>query len=84
MEEGLGSGDIVVDGDPAPPQKRGIAAPTFQPMSVVAKRSPISATAELLSFLLLFGRIAVYYVDAFPIFYRWSSVVCRSVYLSRS
>jgi len=30
---GLGLGDIVLDGDPAPP-KRGIA-PTFQPMSVV-------------------------------------------------
>jgi len=32
---------------PAPPQ-RDTTAPTFRPMSIVAKRSPISATAELL------------------------------------
>jgi len=42
--------DIVLDGDPAPPRKGawGTAAPTFRPMSIVAKRSPISAAAELL------------------------------------
>jgi len=44
---GLGPGDSVLDGDPAPTE-RGTAAATFRPMSVVAKRSPISATAELL------------------------------------
>jgi len=49
-EVGLGPGDIVLDGDPAPyPRKRGTAAPTFWPMSIVAKQSPSSATAELLS-----------------------------------
>jgi len=48
-EVGLGSGYVVLDGDPAPlPMERGTAAPTFQPMSIVAKRLPISATAELL------------------------------------
>jgi len=36
--------DIVLDGDPAPPTEIGTVAATFQPMSVVAKRSPISAT----------------------------------------
>jgi len=36
IEIGLGSDDIVFDGDPAPP-KRG-TAPTFQPKNVVAKR----------------------------------------------
>jgi len=41
-EVGLGPGDIVLDGSPAPP--------TFRPMSIVAKWSLISATAELLSF----------------------------------
>jgi len=48
-EVGLGTGHIVLDGDPAP-QKMGIAAPsqTFRHMSIVAKRSPISAAAELL------------------------------------
>ena len=44
-------GTDVLDGDP-PPAKRGTACmmqrPTYRPMSSVAKRSPISATAELL------------------------------------
>jgi len=48
MKVGLGSGHIVLDRDPAPTTGRGTAAPTFRPMSIVAKRSPISATAELL------------------------------------
>ena len=43
-----GPGDILLDEAPAPLPKRGIAAPTFRPMSLVAKRSGISATAELL------------------------------------
>jgi len=43
-EVGLGPGHIVLDGDPAP-----TAAPLqFRPMPIVAKRSPISATGELL------------------------------------
>jgi len=41
----LGPGDIVLDGYPAPP-KMGTAPLTFRPMSIMAKRSPISATAE--------------------------------------
>jgi len=48
---GLGPGDIVLDGDPAAPRSRkGAQHPprTFWRMSIVAKRSPISATAELL------------------------------------
>jgi len=50
-EVGLGPGNIVLDGDPAAP-KRG-TAPTFRPMSIVAKRSPISATAEHLFFCIV-------------------------------
>ena len=46
-EVGLGPGNIVLDGDPALSTERGIAAPTFRPMSIVAKWSPISATAWL-------------------------------------
>jgi len=46
-EVGLGPGDIVLDGDPAPTTERGTAAP-FYPMSIMAKRLPISDTAELL------------------------------------
>jgi len=47
---GLGRGNIVLDGDPAPP-KRGIAH-TFQPMSVVVHmagwiKMPLSAKVGL-------------------------------------
>ena len=42
-------GHIVLDGDPAsPPQKGAQQSPTFRPTSIVAKWSPISATAERL------------------------------------
>jgi len=44
-EVGLGPSHIVLDGDPSPPRKRGITS-NFRPMSIVAKRSPISTTAE--------------------------------------
>ena len=48
-EVGLGPGDTVLDGDPAQlPTERGTAGPHFRPMFIVVKRSPISATAELL------------------------------------
>ena len=47
-EVGLGPDDIALDGDPAPTTERGTAAPTFRSVSTVAKRSPISAAAELL------------------------------------
>jgi len=46
-----GPGDIVLDGDPAPPTERGTAAPTFRSMSIMAKRSSISTAAELLLYL---------------------------------
>ena len=45
-EVGLGPGYIVLDGDPASPE--GAQTPNFRPVSIVAKRWPISATAELL------------------------------------
>ena len=48
MEVGLGLGHVALDGDPAPPTERGTAAPTFWPMYIVVKRSPVSATAQLL------------------------------------
>jgi len=47
-EVGLGSGHIVLDGEPSSPTGKGTAAPTFRPMSIMAKRLPISATVELL------------------------------------
>ena len=40
MEVGLGPGDNALDGYPA-------STPNFRPMSIVAKQSPISSTAEL-------------------------------------
>jgi len=48
-EVGLVPGNTVLDGDPVRP-KRGTAS-NFLHMSIVAKRSPMSATAELLSLL---------------------------------
>jgi len=47
-EVGLGPGHIVLDGDPVATQLPQQPLPTFRRMSIVAKRSPISATAELL------------------------------------
>jgi len=49
-EVGLGPGHIVLDGDPAPTA----APPHFRPMPIVAKRSPISATAEVLQMFVTF------------------------------
>jgi len=44
-EVGLGAGHIMLDGDHLPLPK-GTQRPNFWPMSIVAKRLPISATAE--------------------------------------
>jgi len=38
MEVGLGPGDFVFDGDPAPLERRAQPPPNFWPMSIVAKR----------------------------------------------
>jgi len=38
MEVGLGSGDFVLDGDPAPPPKKRGHTPNFRSMSIMAKR----------------------------------------------
>jgi len=46
-EVGLGLGHIVLDGDPVGTQPPTAAPLHFRPMPIVAKRSPISATAEL-------------------------------------
>jgi len=47
-EVDLSPGHIVLDEAQLPPPQRGTAAPSFWPMSTVAKRSPISATDDLL------------------------------------
>ena len=69
-EVGLVPCDIVLDGDPTEllPTERGTAAPTFRPMSIVAKRSPISATAELLflHYRATHMHSAVYGIDRCP------------------
>jgi len=48
VEVGLSPVDIALDGDPA--TERGTVAPTFRTTCIVTKRSPISATAEILFF----------------------------------
>ena len=50
---GLGPGHIVWHGDPVGTQLPTAAPPHFRPMPNVAKRSPISATAELLFYVYL-------------------------------
>jgi len=52
VEVGLGPDHIVLDGDLYLPPERGTAAPSFRSMSIVVKRSPVSATAEHLLLLL--------------------------------
>ena len=47
-EVGLGPGHIVLVGNPVGTQPPTAAPPHFRPMPIMAKRSPISATAELL------------------------------------
>ena len=47
MEVDLGPEHIVLDGAQLPPE-RGRVAPLFRPMSIMAKRSSISVTAEML------------------------------------
>jgi len=43
---------VFLDGDPAPFPKGAQVPPIFLPMSIVAKRSPISATVEQLFYVL--------------------------------
>ena len=69
MAVGLGAGHIVLYGGVSPlscqlsSPKRGHSYRNFWPMSIVAKRSPISATAEHLWPRLLYNR-----VDFVPLF----------------
>ena len=46
MEVGISPGHIELDEDPAASPPKKVSVPHFRPMSIVAKRSPISATAE--------------------------------------
>jgi len=38
MEVGLGPGNFVLDGDPAPLPQKGAELPKFRPMFILAKR----------------------------------------------
>ena len=46
VEVGLGPGHVVVDRNPGPAPLKGAQLPSFWPVSLVAKCSPISAAAE--------------------------------------
>ena len=52
-EVGLGPGHIVLHENPASPQRKGHSTPTLRLMSIVAKRSPISASAEFLFLIMM-------------------------------
>jgi len=62
MEVDLGQGHIVLDGAQFCPPRKGAQQPplSFWSMSIVAKRSPVSATAELLLALLLSAVFSVF------------------------
>jgi len=47
-EVGLDPSHVMLDGDQLPPKMGAQQPVTFRSMSIVAKRSPISAAAELL------------------------------------
>jgi len=59
-EVGLGPGHIVLDRDPMGTQLPTAAPLHFRPTPIVARRSPISATAEL-----LLDIVVVYYIQYF-------------------
>jgi len=85
MEVGLGPGDTVLNGDKAPLTERGRTfPPLFIPMSIVAKRSTTSATAEL-----LFNVFNVFKIEHFTSVYgthmhsaAYAMTLCLSVCLS--
>ena len=60
MKVGLDPGHIFSDGDPASSKGH---SPNFRPISIVAKRSPISATAEHL----LFGFLIILFLFFGPV-----------------
>jgi len=47
-EIGLGSGDVVLDADPAPPHEKGHSSPHFSAHVYCGETIALSATAELL------------------------------------
>jgi len=63
-EVGLCPDHIVLDGDSAPPpKKRGTAAPTFRPMSILAKRiAHVSNCWALVQLVMV--RFRLYWVDS--------------------
>jgi len=62
-EVGLSPGHTVIDGEPAPIRKAvQQPPPTLRLMSIVAKRSPISATAVLLLFMVALCNRADHYI----------------------
>jgi len=76
-EVGLGAGDIVLGGDQASPWEGAQQPPTFLSMSVVARQSPISATAELL-FIYIFTNVRVCCGSTGPgVMVRWSLGLCE-------
>jgi len=85
-EVGLSPGHTALDGDPLPrPPKGAQQLHTFQPMSIVAKRSPISATgllwfrAETISWLTA-SFLAYTLCIPYVVLWRWTSRIHSRIY----
>jgi len=76
MPLGLGPGHNVLDEDPVGTQPHTAATPHFRPMPIVAKRSPISATAELLLTTNLNYSVFVRRIFKPRVFKLWSTDPC--------
>ena len=66
-EAEIGPGHIVLDGDLALPRKGHSSPLSFRPMSIVARRSPISTTTEHLFYF----AVAASSLDAVYWIYAW-------------
>jgi len=58
-EVGIDPGDIVLDGDSAPPRNGHSSSRLFGPCLLWPKRSPISATAQVLFFRIIINSVGV-------------------------
>jgi len=82
---GLGPGHIVLRGDPAPDSSKRGTAPNFRRIFIVAKRSPISATAEQVELTDITSTLHDYRVTASQMLlifgFKCSLVCCENLFI---